>query len=192
MDGGQRHVSTSASIRPVTCLVALELFLGTGIRVGELVRLRRDDLNLDTGILRINGKGNRQRHVFVAGQRTLQLLRAYAAYRSSLDSEPSSLLTLDGSRPISAAGIRRLLQHLASAAGLRRSLTPHMLRHTAATLLLEARVDIRLVQRLLGHASIATTQLYTHVTDDTLRTALRRASVTDGLAPGSQPVDASA
>jgi integrase/recombinase XerD len=77
-----------------------------------------------------------------------------------------------------------LLRRLAWIAGLQRRVTPHMLRHTAATLLIEHGVDIRIVQRLLGHSSIATTEMYTHVTDETLRSTLERANVLGALAKG--------
>jgi integrase/recombinase XerD len=81
--------------------------------------------------------------------------------------------------------IRSKLRRFAVDAGLARRITPHMLRHTAATLLIETGVDIRIVQRLLGHSSIATTEIYTHVSDEALRTTLERADVLATLAPGT-------
>jgi integrase/recombinase XerD len=77
--------------------------------------------------------------------------------------------------------IRTKLRRVAAEAGIGRPVTPHMLRHTAATLLIETGVDIRIVQRLLGHSSIATTEIYTHVSDEALRTTLERANVLGGL-----------
>lgn len=77
--------------------------------------------------------------------------------------------------------VRSKLRRFAEEAGLERRVTPHMLRHTAATLLIETGVDIRFVQRLLGHSSIATTEIYTHVTDEALRATLERANVLESL-----------
>jgi integrase/recombinase XerD len=152
------------------------------MRVGELVHLREKDLDLDEGLARVDGKGSRQRQVFIPGTRLPSLLRAYVVHRGSLPASSDALLVLDGGRTPSASAIRHLLRQLAADAGLSRPLTPHMLRHTAATLLLDAGVDIRLVQRLLGHSSIATTQIYTHVSDTSLRAAISRAGIPDLIA----------
>jgi integrase/recombinase XerD len=84
--------------------------------------------------------------------------------------------------PLRPQSVRSKLRHLAREAGLQRRITPHMLRHTAATLLIESGVDIRFVQRLLGHSSIATTEIYTHVSDEALRKTLERADVLGTLA----------
>jgi integrase/recombinase XerD len=83
--------------------------------------------------------------------------------------------------PMKPQSVRSKLRRFAAEAGLERRVTPHMLRHTAATLLIETGVDIRFVQRLLGHASIATTEIYTHVTDEALRVTLERANVLESL-----------
>src|SRR5262249_45897230 len=85
--------------------------------------------------------------------------------------------------PMRPQSIRSTLRRLATEAGLARRVTPHMLRHTAATLLIETGVDIRFVQRLLGHSSIATTEIYTHVSNEALRTTLERANILGGLGP---------
>jgi site-specific recombinase XerD len=86
--------------------------------------------------------------------------------------------------PIRPQSIRSKLRTYADNVGLVRRITPHMLRHTAATLLIETGVDIRFVQRLLGHSSIATTEIYTHVSDEALRTTLERANVLGALVSG--------
>src|SRR5580658_1041306 len=86
--------------------------------------------------------------------------------------------------PMKPQSVRSKLRRFAAEAGLERRVTPHMLRHTAATLLIETGVDIRFVQRLLGHASIATTEIYTHVTDEALRITLERADVLGTLSLG--------
>jgi len=161
------------------CALAIALLLATGIRIGELAALRLQDVDTSTGRLTIFGKGSRERSVFVTDPRLREELRAYIAARH-VDAghvAERSLLVDDRARPLSAARIRAVIAGLGRNAGITRHLTPHMLRHTAATMLLESGTDIRFVQRLLGHRSIVTTQIYTHVSDRALRTALARANV---------------
>lgn len=168
------RASESASC--VTRLATLLLF-ATGMRVGELVAVRLADIDLDQGTIRIVGKGDRQRQVIIPDERVTNMIREYVRDRHPDGKAESRLLTrLDGT-PSSTATVRACLRRLARAAGLSRVITPHMLRHTAATELLEAGVDIRFVQRLLGHRSILTTQIYTHVSDRALRTAIRGANL---------------
>jgi integrase/recombinase XerD len=155
--------------------VAVRLMLATGLRVGELCRLRLDDLSPDGATLRVQGKGSRDRVAFVTDARLRTELRDYARRRHSGGSEP--LFVNRRGAPLRPHSVRSDLRRLARAAGIGRRLTPHMLRHTAATLLIESGVDIRFVQRLLGHASIATTEIYTHVSDEALRETLERADV---------------
>jgi site-specific recombinase XerD len=159
--------------------LAIALLLATGIRVGELTALRLEDVDTGTGRLTIFGKGSRERTVFVTDPRLREELRAYVAARHV---EPrhlaeTRLIVDDRTRPLSAARVRAGIARLGRSAGITRHLTPHMLRHTAATMLLESGTDIRFVQRLLGHRSIVTTQIYTHVSDRALRAAITRANV---------------
>ena len=164
--------------------LAIALLLATGIRVGELTALRLEDVDTGTGRLTIFGKGSRERTVFVTDPRLREELRAYVAAHHVSDGHcsESRLLVDDRARPLSAARIRTAIAGLGRSAGITRHLTPHMLRHTAATMLLESGTDIRFVQRLLGHRSIVTTQIYTHVSDRALRTALARANVLGNIA----------
>lgn len=145
--------------------LAIALLLATGMRVGELAALRIDDIDAAAGRLTIFGKGSRERTVFVTDSRLRDELRAYIAARRCDPAHfaESRLLVDDRARPLSAARIRHAITGLGRSAGITRHLTPHMLRHTAATMLLESGTDIRFVQRLLGHRSIVTTQIYTHV-----------------------------
>jgi site-specific recombinase XerD len=161
---------------------AVRLMIATGVRVGELCRLRIDDVSPDGSALRVHGKGSRDRVAYVPdGQLRRELQRLIALRRNN--GNPSNALFLNrcGSRMRSQSIRSKLRQHAAQA-GLTRRVTPHMLRHTAATLLIESGVDIRFVQRLLGHSSIATTEIYTHVSDEALRTTLERADVLGMLA----------
>jgi integrase/recombinase XerD len=155
-------------------LLALELLLATGLRVGELVSVSAGDIDLDEQTIRVNGKGNRQRRVFLMDPRLVELLRRRL---SKCASSPDPLLVARGDRRMTEATMRRRLHRLSERAGIKRRLTPHMFRHTAATLLLENGVDIRFVQRLLGHASIAMTERYTAVADASLRTLVSRANI---------------
>ena len=118
-----------------------------------------------TGSLRVNGKGSRERFVYVTNARVCRLLVSYVEARRLLPSTHDQLFVCGRGQPANPAVLRRRLRHTSTRAGLERRVTPHMLRHTAATSLLEAGVDMRFVQRLLGHRSIATTQIYTHVSD---------------------------
>ncbi|MDP9105000.1 MAG: tyrosine-type recombinase/integrase [Candidatus Eremiobacteraeota bacterium] len=161
------------------CALATGLLLSTGMRVGELAALRIRDIDTATGHLRILGKGNRERTVFVTDRGSREELRGYLVSRHGTAAPPDRplLLSEDRNRPVSAAQIRSAIAELARTAGLTRHVTHHMLRHTAATMLLESGTDIRFVQRLRGHRSIFTTQIYTHVSDRALRAAIARADV---------------
>lgn len=165
--------------------VALQLMVATGIRVGELTRLRLDDVTPDGAAVRIHGKGSRDRIAYVpdaALAAAIATLRASRA-RSASGAGASPLFVNRRGTALRPQSIRARLRTLAQAAGVSRRVTPHMLRHTAATLLIETGVDIRFVQRLLGHASIATTEIYTHVSDEALRATLARADVLGALRP---------
>src|SRR5213075_1469087 len=100
-----------------------------------------------------------------------------AGSRGECSRQDRSLFINRNGAPMKTQSIRSRLRRHAAESGLSRRVTPHMLRHTAATLLIETGVDIRFVQRLLGHSSIATTEIYTHVSDEALRTTLARADV---------------
>jgi len=157
--------------------VALVLLAGTGLRVSELCSLNVDDVAPDGGALRIHGKGSRDRLVFVSNPQLRDTLKVHrrSRLRTAAANEPF-FLNRRGS-PLRPPAIRGRLRRLSQTPGGSRRLTPHMLRHTAATLLIEEGVDIRFVQKLLGHASIATTEIYTHIADEALRRSLARADI---------------
>ncbi|MGQ0681866.1 tyrosine-type recombinase/integrase [Bradyrhizobium sp.] len=158
--------------------IAIRLMVSTGLRVGELCSLQRDDVLSQGAALRVRGKGARDRIAYVSDATLSQELTMLAGQRG----DNVALFQNRTGRPLRPHSIRSRLRTLAERAGLRRKLTPHMLRHTAATLLIETGVDIRFVQRLLGHSSISTTEIYTHVSDEALRTTLARANVLSTLA----------
>lgn len=129
-----------------------------------------------TGEIAVFGKGARERIAIIANKEVRKSLERHIKALPNTDAQAPLFLNSRG-RPLSAQCLRLRLHALRRQLQIRDRITPHMLRHTAATLLLEGGVDIRFVQRLLGHASIATTQIYTHVSDVALRGALERADV---------------
>jgi len=163
----------------------VRLLVVTGMRVGELCRLRIEDVAPDGSVLRIFGKGARDRVAYVTDAGLRQDLRRIVEQRRRSAAAGGGALFLNRhGAPLRPQSVRAKLKRLARDAGLGRRVTPHMLRHTAATLLIETGVDIRFVQRLLGHSSIATTEIYTHVSDEALRRTLERADVLGALGSG--------
>ncbi len=147
----------------------------TGLRVGELTGVGLAEVDLAEGTILVRGKGNRERRVFLTGHETTVALTDYLALRAGITTTSDRFLLTGAGGAVTAQHLRRRLVSLAKRARIERRVTPHMLRHTAATQLIEAGVDIRFVQKLLGHASIATTQIYTQVSDSSLRDTMVRA-----------------
>ncbi len=149
----------------------LEVAYGGGVRVSELVSLANGDVWFDDGLLRVHGKGNKERLVPI-GRRALGAVALYSReVRPSLDrGEGGGALFLNArGRPLSRVGAWGIIKRCAGQAGIHKRVTPHTLRHTFATHLLEGGADLRAVQEMLGHADLSTTQLYTHVDRDYLR-----------------------
>ena len=158
---------------PVTlCTQAvLELAYASGLRLGELRTLRLEQLQLDAGFVRVIGKGNKERVVPV-GRPAIEALNRYlSAGRPKLVTarSPGTVFLTQRGTAFAATTLWRRIKHRADRAGLPRNLTPHMLRHSFATHLLERGADLRVIQELLGHASISTTEVYTHVEGSRLR-----------------------
>jgi integrase/recombinase XerD len=150
----------------------LELLYGTGARISELVALDVDDLDPDQAVVRLRGKGGKERIVPVgsAARRAVEayLVRGRPGLAVRGVGLPALLLNHRGGR-LSRQSAWTVLKRAADAAGIAREVSPHTLRHSFATHLLEGGADVRVVQELLGHASVATTQIYTLVTIDGLR-----------------------
>ena len=171
-------VDTAAGLRD---RAILEVLYGAGIRVSELVSLQLASVDWENALLRVQGKGRRERVAFM-GNAAVQAVTDYVADGRPDLSAPQSadwlwLNRFGGS--LSARAVQLALQRYAVQAGLARSVHPHLLRHSFATHMLEAGADLRVVQELLGHASVATTQIYTHVTEAAKRLALE--SALDGI-----------
>lgn len=160
-----------------TTLLAVALMVATGIRVNESVSIKCRDIDLPGRALRLVGKGRRERQVFLTNDWIASLTSAYIEARSSLGLDHPHLLFNLRYEPLTPPAMRSRLAKAARAAGLETHVTPHMLRHTAATQLIEAGVDIRYIQRLLGHASLSTTEIYTHVSDQALKRVVSDADV---------------
>jgi integrase/recombinase XerC len=139
----------------------LELLYSSGLRVGELVRLNRNGVDPDLGIARVMGKGRKERVVPV-GSKAMEALRAYLDLRPGTEKEPL-FLNLRGGR-LTSRSVARVVKRYTRQSGIFRKASPHSLRHTFATHLLDAGADIREIQEMLGHASLSTTQKYTHLT----------------------------
>jgi len=151
----------------------LELLYGAGLRVSELTGLDVDDLDLEEGAVRVLGKGSKERDVPIgrmAQDAIGTYLRTARPSLATARSRGALFLNARGGR-LTRQSCARLLAGHARMAGVRRTVTPHDLRHSFATHLLEGGADVRVVQELLGHASVATTQIYTLVTTEHLRTA---------------------
>lgn len=146
----------------------------TGMRVGELVSLTLDSVRLEQGEIRVLGKGRRERLSYVVGPLERELLEEYLRLRESLAAGHSLLFVNQKLDPLTTGGVRALLRRAGDASGVDLRITPHMLRHTAATHLLENGADLRVVQTFLGHSSIRSTERYTHVSEGHLRSVLTR------------------
>jgi len=148
-----------------------EILYATGLRVSELVNLKTSNINLEAGYIRTVGKGSKERIVPI-GDKAIEAVKEYLSIgrfqvmkgRNS----PYIFLNLRG-RPMSRQGFWKIIKKYGKEAGIKKKITPHSIRHSFATHLLEAGADLRSVQIMLGHADISTTQIYTHVTRERLK-----------------------
>ena len=144
-------------------LAVVELLFATGLRISELCHLRPDRVDLEQGILCIRGKGSKERYIQIANTAVLHQMKKYRTHwRKEIQTEQFFFLNRYGKR-YSEQSARKMIKKYARQAGICLNITPHMFRHTFATLLLEEDVDIRYIQKMLGHSSILTTQIYTEV-----------------------------
>ena len=170
----QPDVSTPRGLRDKALI---EVLYATGLRVSELVSLRAGDLHMDEGYLTCIGKGDKQR-IVPMGQESADWVQRYLrdGRTTLLRKRPSPWLFVnarDGG-PLSRIGFWKVLKAYGKSAGLSRELSPHVLRHSFATHLLERGADLRMIQVMLGHADLSTTQIYTHVLEARLRTVYDR------------------
>jgi tyrosine recombinase XerC len=182
-------LSTPLGIRNAAIL---EVLYSAGVRISELVSLNVSSVNLAAGEIRVWGKGAKERVAFLGRQAQAALARYLQEARPTLAAgnrygrpSPALFLNQRGER-LSARGVQGILQELARAAGIEKKVTPHVLRHSFATHLLEGGADLRAVQEMLGHANLYTTQIYTHVSQRHMRRVYLQAHPRAG---GEEPAD---
>jgi integrase/recombinase XerD len=154
----------------------LEVLYAAGLRVSELIHLKIQDVHLDAGFVRVFGKGSKERIVPI-GQYACEKVLFYLDHARSrlVKDRPSPYLFIArAGRPMTRQGFWKRLHQYAGIAGLLKKVTPHSLRHSFASHLLEGGADLRAVQVMLGHADISTTQIYTHVAKDRLKELHRK------------------
>jgi site-specific recombinase XerD len=171
-DNGE-HTLNNRAFRHSRNIAAVEILFATGMRVGELVKLDITDWCEPDRAFIVKGKGSRQRLAFLPDDRSFAAVQSYLNRRIHFLLPHAGLLVNASGARLSTQGVARMLFETARTAGINSKVTPHVIRHTVATLLLRYGADIRVVQEVLGHASIATTQRYTHVSKDHLVSALR-------------------
>jgi integrase/recombinase XerD len=155
----------------------IEVLYATGLRVSELIHLRASDLNLEAGYLSTTGKGNKQRIVPIGDQAVEWLMKYIREGRPALmgaRTSPRLFVNAKRGSSLSRVGFWKILKGYGQKAGLPRALSPHVLRHSFATHLLEHGADLRSIQMMLGHADLSTTQIYTHVLEARLRAVYDR------------------
>lgn len=169
LDGKTSFIKQNAIRDAAVC----ELLFATGIRISELCSLHSDDVDLNNGKIKIYGKGSKERIIQIGNVATMQSLIKY-------QSEFSDKIFLNGyffinsnNKPLSDQAVRRMLVKYSKLAYINIHITPHMFRHTFATSLLDADVDIRYIQEMLGHSSINVTEIYTHVAIEKQGTILK-------------------
>jgi len=149
----------------------LELAYASGLRLAELRQVRLEQLHLEAGFINVIGKGNKERVVPLGRKAVAALERYLAAGRPALVNRrsPANVFLTRRGTPFAAVTLWLRIKQRVRRSGIERNITPHMLRHSFATHLLENGADLRVIQELLGHASISTTEIYTHVTGNRLR-----------------------
>jgi integrase/recombinase XerD len=153
----------------------LETLYSSGLRVSELVNLKKSNLHTEIGLLKVTGKGNKERLVPIGSVALRQIATYESAYRSHLQIKPGNedilFLNRRGSK-LTRVMIFTIIKQLVVAAGIKKSISPHTFRHSFATHLIEGGADLRAVQEMLGHESITTTEIYTHLDREYLRSAI--------------------
>ena len=149
--------------------LVIELLYATGLRVGELVNIKIKDIDFGAQSIKVLGKGSKERYVFY-NNTTKEVLNKYLVVRKKLQKKANDYLLLnDKGTPIKEASVRKIIQTTLMKCGIKSKITPHTFRHTFATDLLNQGLDLVNVKELLGHASLNTTSIYTHITNDRIK-----------------------
>jgi integrase/recombinase XerD len=146
-------------------ILSIEILFSTGIRVSELCSITIKDINYKTGVIKVNGKGNKERYVYICHNEIKKIAKEYIDLCHTKSNKNTSLLINRIGNKISEQSIRLMLKKYQKLSNIKQNITPHMFRHSFATMLLEENVDIRYIQNMLGHSSIITTQIYTQTSN---------------------------
>lgn len=149
--------------RTLLDIAIAETLFSTGMRISELCILKLSDIDLHDATIRIYGKGSKERIIQIGNEEVIQLLKRYKNEFFTEIQNSGYFFTNTNSLPISDQAVRRMINKYCNLASIDLHITPHMFRHTFATCLLDADVDIRYIQEMLGHSSITVTEIYTHV-----------------------------
>jgi len=153
-------------------IAIMELLFATGLRVSEVSGINKTDIDLVNGSVNVFGKGNKERVIYISNDEVKEALGKYAEVFDISNSEEEYFFVNRLGRRISEQSIRYSVRFYSEKAGIGKHVTPHVLRHSFATLLLEEGVDVSIIQKLLGHSSIQTTMIYTHVSKEQQRRIL--------------------
>ncbi|WP_227267726.1 tyrosine-type recombinase/integrase [Roseobacter weihaiensis] len=183
----ENEMNFALQSRPNSCvmqevtILMIKLLIVTGLRIGELTNLKIRDVSTDASQMIVRGKGNKERMVFVPDEELQSAFRQYCIVRTKHGSLDSPLFLNAVGRRLRSQTFRKRLRVLSHRLGIAPHLTPHRFRHSAATLLIEEGTDIRMVQALLGHANLRTTEIYVRVSNHALKRALARADILNAL-----------
>lgn len=144
-------------------VAVIEVFFATGARVYEISNIREDSINLNTGLIRLMGKGGKERYVQVSNTSILEVLKKYYDENKQAIRKSGYFFVNNRESRYTEQSIRLMLKKYTKQAGVERKITPHMFRHSFATYLIEEGVDVSCVQQILGHSSVKTTQIYIHI-----------------------------
>ena len=167
------HAPDIATPEGIRDAAILELFYSCGLRISELAKLPLRDVSLEEGQLRVRGKGSKMR-IVPLGRRAMERIEAWLPVRNQLPLRDDTLFLSPRGRRMGRTTVWKIVKRHARAANIAQNVTPHMLRHSFATHLLDNGADLRAVQEMLGHADIGTTQIYTHVSVERLSEAHRK------------------
>ena len=166
-------LADEAEKNPILVKVIFELLYGCALRVSELCSINSSDVNLKSGVLKVKGKGNKERIVPI-GSQSAKIINEYFSWRKSIAGGNAFLINNEGQR-IYPRFVHRLVQKYLSKVTDVKKKSPHVLRHTAATHMLDRGADIRAVKEILGHENLSTTQIYTHVSIERLKSTYKKA-----------------
>ena len=175
LTSAQNLATARGWLTDISIWLGLEILYATGLRISELCNIKICDWDEATGKIKIKGKGSRERVVFIVDQELTEHIKSHLSLHSNRESS-SPLLISNSGISLTPDLVRRRLHDLTRTSGITRRITPHMIRHTTATHIIEAGINLRYVQTLLGHSSIAITEIYTHVTSNQLKEHLQKAN----------------